>query len=108
MSKRAGNEIQDGEAKYHTPEHAASQPGAKTPSGRMLRNVAGWESSSIPVSTNSDSAAQLLDMAAEEIVSVAGEATTTAKLSAESDTGWALPTCVVLWLQVRAPHSMLT
>jgi len=68
-------------------------------SGRVLRKVAGWEESGIPLSTASDMAAQLLDMAAEEIVAVTGDPMKTAKAAAAADAGWVVPACVVLWLQ---------
>ena len=105
MAKRPGDD-DDGEAKAQKRGHSAAEPGP-VPSGRVLRNVAGWKGSGIPVSTESDLAALLLDMAAEEIASIAGDPMKTAKASAAADAGWVVPTCVVLWLQVSLPQKTL-
>ena len=105
MAKRPG-EDGDVEAKAQKLGHSAAKPGP-VPSGRVLRNVAGWASSGIPVSTESDLSALLLDMAAEEIASIAGDPMQTAKASAAADAGWVVPTCVVLWLQVSLPIKSL-
>ena len=44
-----------------------------TPSGRKLRDVQGWADSGVPLSTFSDKAARLLDMAAEQILCIFGD-----------------------------------
>jgi hypothetical protein len=44
-----------------------------TPSGRKLRDVQGWANSGVPLSTLSDKAALLLDMAAEQILCLFGD-----------------------------------
>ena len=44
-----------------------------TPSGRKLRDVQGWADSGVPLSTLSDKAARLLDMAAEQILCLFGD-----------------------------------
>ena len=55
------------------PSASWSEDSVRTPSGRDLRDVQGWLDSGVSLSSTSDQAARLLDMAAEQILGVFGD-----------------------------------
>ena len=73
--ERAAKRHRSGEE--HEPAGPRSAPwcedSVRTPSGRDLRDVQGWLDSGVELSSASDQAARLLDMAAEQILGVFGD-----------------------------------
>ena len=71
---RAGEEHEPADTPSASDAGASwSEDSVRTPSGRDLRDVQGWLDSGVALSSTSDQAARLLDMAAEQILGVFGD-----------------------------------